>query len=187
MAGGRLGPVLEREASRLYTKDEILKAMADMDVYRDWSSWPIPSEIDEMVDQLLAEVHDRDSYRALESTLGREHMEALGGFGWRACSWAVQRMSPELLRHGLVALALYGLNDPEASSALSLYGRSAYLIGVSRREVVEEAARIAGEPAASILEEYLRAVPLESEPVRGFREVRDGTGFRYEFLGYGAS
>ncbi len=166
-------------------RNEVLTVLEQMHEYRDYDRLAVPSEIDGLVRQLLSEVVDRASYQALRSILKHEHRYGLAMFGWRAPSWAVQERSDALLRQGLIALALSGLDRyTEEALAVPLYGRSCYLLGVPREEVFGEVIAIVEEPVGALLREYLQVAPLEREPISGFREVCDGAGFRFEFLGF---
>ncbi len=122
--------------------------------------------------ELVEELHARQAER---------QRRVLGEYAAWEAERAVEDNDPAHLVRGLVALALAGIEDPQ-DPGLVLIGRSARLAGIRREEVFEQAAALVGEPAASILREYAREAPQETDRVieeLGNLEVRDDEGFGY--------
>jgi hypothetical protein len=69
----------------MYTRQEILKAMEDVDEFRDYGSYRIPCERDRMILALLREVKDQRSFQEVLGPLNlRQIYGGLLGFAARA-------------------------------------------------------------------------------------------------------
>lgn len=142
---------------------------------------PIPQPLDEEIRGLLAPVLD-GGWSDLRARVAPEHHSVLRVFAERMASLAVRRRDPGLLKLGLVALALAGLDSGsrEALAIVPLVYRSAERLDVDPDGLFEEVARHVGDAAAA----QLRAFPQRGPHARsigamGYEEARDEDGFRY--------
>jgi hypothetical protein len=118
--------------------------------------------------------------------LAFEQEKVLRSYAWHETEWAVEDKDSDHLVRALVAVAVAEKNlDPKEEIIFFLAGRSALKIRVRREEVFERAAAIVGEPAQAALMAYARQAPRETTREvrrRAIREIRDETGFRYEWI-----
>jgi hypothetical protein len=152
--------------------------------------WPyvanrLERERDEVVDDVLRQVVERDLVAALDEELDDRQREVLRAYACGAAGRAVEKNDEDLLVLGLVALSLAGAGDStDVTDYYLLFGRSARKMKLAREEIFERAARRVGEKARESLREYVRTAPVETaRRVRryGYREMRDEKGFRYEY------
>ena len=144
---------------------------------------PIPNERDRGVEALVSSALESSQIEEMVEQLHPRHYAILVMFGERMASLAMRREDPGLLRVGLTAVALGGLNhgSREAIMRLVLYHHAAEALSGSAEGLFHEVGRTLGQPFQGHLEAFpARAGEDKTLECMGYLEGSDEDGFRYK-------
>jgi hypothetical protein len=139
---------------------------------------------DSEITALVAKAVEGDQLAALTAMIEpRQHAEILNIYAQRTASLAVQGRDPNLLRLGLLALAVAYLKTRDFRDnlfTLALLWRSAELLALDPREELERAAARV-PPAADFFHGWINRSPdAQALSAMGCREANVGGEFWYE-------
>lgn len=162
---------------------DIAAGLAELDERNaGYGNRPLPDPLDEQIAGLVERVTEApDEVRqAVRAELTQMQGQFLLGYGERMASLAVRMESAKLLENGLLAIGLAAekLYFKDVVLVLTLYERSAELLGVDAVELFERAAVPVDAP------EYVRDFPKREEPERdltamGYEEQETPEGFLF--------
>lgn len=116
------------------------------------------------------------------------HALKLMGFGGTAAILGIRQKSEPLVRLGLVAHAIDGLNSGDARDsliAITLLFHAAKTIGSDPAALFQEAAAMAGPGMATLLLDFLERPPeIQTLQCMGWREVQRPEGVDFEPAGW---
>ncbi|MGH8176856.1 MAG: hypothetical protein ACREV5_11400 [Steroidobacter sp.] len=153
---------------------EILERSANVG----YGKQPLPSQRDHEIRGL---VENTPPAAVLDAISADRHAATLRVFAERATALAVRHDDQQLLRIGLTALGLAGLQSRDSVLILALYYDAAKRLQIDVRWLFGAVGNILGEPAATSLTDFLnRSDRDKSLEAMGYKTAGDKAGFCYE-------
>jgi hypothetical protein len=163
--------------------EDIAEQLAQLDERnRGYGNKPLPDPLDEQIARLVERIVEGpdELHEAVREDLSPMQAQFLLGYGERMASFAVRMSSPSLLENGLLAIGLAAekLYFKDVVLVLTLYERSAELLGVDPVGLFERAAARVGAP------QYIFDFPKREPANRdlssmGYEEQETSDGFLY--------